>query len=92
MKHGSLATVPEDFLGDTGFSSFYFAYPVPYPGKMKTWLLGRRNLLENQTLLLPYLEGGEVYSLEMLQGLTKRDELPRLVCTGPASWGIMEDT
>lgn len=31
-----------------------------------------------------FLEGGEVHCLEMLQGLTEGDELPRLVHAGPA--------
>lgn len=46
QTHGSLATydsVPQDFLGEIGPStgSFHLACPVPFPGGIETWFLGR---------------------------------------------------
>lgn len=44
-------------------------------------------LCETQASLQPYLEGGEVRCLEVLQSFTEGDELPRLLGVGLAPCG-----
>ena len=68
---------------------------MAYPNGVETWLQAKKHFA--QDLITPppavsYLEGGEVHCLEMLQGLTEGDELPRLVHAGPAPCGKREDT
>lgn len=49
-------------------------------------------MVQAHTFLQPYLEGGEVHGLEVLQGLAEGDELARLLGADSTLWVKREDT